>query len=74
MKKIRKIRTFEPDPDVEEMLDEATKAGLKMVDIINEATRQCGRDIIDRMATERLKQLRKLSFENPQVLLPGIAA
>lgn len=74
MKKSRIIRSFEPDPDVGEMLENALKAGLVMGDILNEAARKCGPDIIERMANERLKDLQALSFENPQLLIAGIAA
>ena len=81
MKKSRIIRSFEPDPDVGEMLEEALNAGLKMGDIINESTRRCGREVIEQMASERLKseadrleRLRRLSFENPQLLLAGMIA
>lgn len=71
MKKSRTIRSFEPDPDVEEMLETAIKARLAMVEIINEAMRRCGHDIIDQMISDRLKELEKLSFEDPQLPLAG---
>lgn len=74
MKKSRIIRSFEPDPDVGEMLEKALQAGLVMGDILNEATRKCGPDIIEKMANERLKNLQALSFENPQLMMAGVAA
>lgn len=72
MKKSRNVRCFEPDPDVGDLIAKAQEGGLKMAAIINESIRRCGADVIEEMAAKRLKTLQELSFEDPQVLLPGI--
>lgn len=36
----RKIRTFEPDPDVARMLERATAQGIKITFILNSAARE----------------------------------
>lgn len=66
MKKTRKIKTFEADPDVDAMLEAAKKNGLTLNEVMNKSLREYGKKTIAELAMERTKQLKKLfvgSFE-----------
>lgn len=73
VKKKRRIFSFEPDNDVEEMVDKAQHAGLVMAEILNEAMRECGKKVITELAEKQTKALRNLSFNQAEFQLTGLA-
>lgn len=62
----RNIKTFEPDPDVLEMVQKATESGITFKEIMNRALRQHGKRVIKALADERRKTLDSLSFNPPE--------
>lgn len=71
VKKKRRIYSFEPDRDVEEMVDKAQSAGLTMAQILNEAMRECGKKVIAELAYKQTQALKELSFNQPDLQLDG---
>lgn len=65
MKKTRKIVTFEPSPEVKEMLERAQHAGLKVTEIMNEAMRDYGHKVIKGLAKRKAESMQSLSFNLP---------
>lgn len=64
MKKNRMPRSFRPDEDVDVLLKDAEQGGLELTEILNKCVRKCGQDVVAQMATDKLKQLKKLSFDD----------
>ena len=74
MKKDEKKRNtlgFEPEPEVWEMLQKAQQAGLTKGEIINEALKHCGKDVIKKLAVKHAESLAALNFFDAQLPLFG---
>lgn len=71
LRKKRRIYSFDPDPDVKDMLEKARRAGLVMGEVLNEAMRSCGKTVITNLAGKRADTLRSLSFSQPELQLAG---
>ncbi len=52
----RNIKSFEPDPDVDDMLEKATKAGAVFKELMNEALRLYSADVLKKMAAKLRRQ------------------
>lgn len=82
MQNKRKIKTFQPAPDVATILETAQESGLELGIIINQAVRECGQKLIISLAKEKLesesgklKKLRELAertFNLPALQLAGL--
>jgi hypothetical protein len=60
-KKTRSIRTFEAEPEVEQLLTLATDAGLTLKEVVNTALREVGPSLIARLLKEREQAARETS-------------
>lgn len=67
----RVILSFEPEPDVNEIVMKARQAGLSLPDIFNQLVRQGGATVIRSLAKKKIEDLQ--SFEQPDLSLDGLA-
>lgn len=77
MKKDEKKRStlsFEPEPQVSELLQKAQTAGLTKGEIINESLKECGVRIVKKLVEKRTKELASLSFEQAEFLFDRLLA
>lgn len=75
MKNKRRIVTFEPETDVDLMLERARASGLLLTEIINRSLKAQGPKVIKRLARERATALTELSgsFNPPVTQDDGLA-
>lgn len=54
-------RCFKPWSENETLLNDADAGGINAADVINESLKRVGQKVVQEMAADRLKKLRKLA-------------